>query len=565
MPESGVDRPWLRRYPPGVPPEVPIPPVLLPDLVAATVQRFPHRTALEYYGARWSYTELWEQSGRFAASLVRDGVAPGDRVALYLPNTPIYPIAFLGALRAGAIVTQVSPLYLGEDLTRILRDAAPKVVVTLEILHPHLAAIQGAVPIPRTYVGRLREFYPVPKRWFVNLVLRRRGLPTAMPAGPGIRSWSEGIRREGGPPALPPADPARTVAVLQYTGGTTGLPKGAMLTHRNLVANVTQLNTWNTTRESGREVILAALPFFHVYGLTVALLTGLADGATVVIETRPEPAELLRLIDRYRPTQLPGVPALYRALLERPDLPRFRLRSIKFCMSGSAPLPPDVQRRFEEATGAVVIEGYGLSETSPATHANPIGGERRIGSIGLPLPGTEHRLTDPEQPERPVPDGAVGELTVRGPQVMLGYYQQPEETAAVLHDGWFLTGDLARVDAEGYAYIVDRKKDMVNVGGLKVYPREVEEVLLEHPAVADAAVVGVPDREHGEVPVAFVVRRAGASATEAELIDFVRGRIAHYKAPRRVTFRDALPKSGIQKVLRRTLRSEAAAATVPAR
>jgi long-chain acyl-CoA synthetase len=563
-PEASPDRPWLARYPASVPADVEIPPGALPELVAGSARRYPDRTALVYYGSRWTYARFWEESGRFAAALARDGVRPGDRVALYLPNTPIYPIAFFGVLRAGAVVTQVSPLYVRDDLVCLLADAAPKAIVTLEILHPNLAAVAERVSVPITYVGRLRDLYPVPRRWFVNLVLRRRGLPTAMPRGPGIRHWGEAIGAAGAPPALPAFDPATTVAVLQYTGGTTGVPKAAMLTHRNLVANVTQLNTWNTTREPGREVILAALPFFHVYGLTVALLVGLVEGSTVVIQTRPEPGELLRLIDRYRPTQLPGVPALYRALLDRPDLPRYRMRSIKFCMSGSAPLPPDVQRRFEAATGAVVIEGYGLSETSPATHVNPIGGERRLGSIGLPLPSTDQRLTDPEHPERAVPLGEVGELTVRGPQVMLGYYRQPSETVQVLRDGWFLTGDLARLDADGYAYIVDRKKDMIDVGGLKVYPREVEEVLLQHPSVADAAVVGVPDRELGEVPVAFVAPRPGTMPTESELIAYVRSRIAHYKAPRTVAFRTSLPRSGVQKLLRRALRDEAIAARGPA-
>lgn len=557
-PSATPDRPWIRKYPPGVPPEIEVPQTLLPELLEQAVRRSPDSLALVYYGARWTYRRFWEESGRFAAALAREGIGPGDRVALYLPNCPAYPIAFFGILRAGATVVQVSPLYLGQDLVRLLRDSQPKALVTLEILHPNLSRIAGEVSVPCVFVGRFRDFYPWPKRLLVNSVLRRRGMSTTYPVGPTVRRWKAALKAAA-VPSVPPTDPATTVAVLQYTGGTTGVPKAAMLTHRNLVANVTQANTWNTTREPGREVILACLPFFHIYGLTVALLAGLVEGSTVVIQTRPEVRELLRLIDRYRPTQLPGIPVLYQAFLQQPDLARYRLRSIKFCMSGSSPLPVELQRAFEQLTGAVVVEGYGLSETSPVTHANPVRGERRLGSIGVPIPSTDQRIVDAETGNRVLAAGEVGELSVRGPQVMLGYYRRPEETQAALRDGWFLTGDLARTDADGYAYVVDRKKDMINVGGLKVYPREVEEVLFQHPAVADAAVVGVPDPRQGEVPKAFVVRKAGSTATEAELVAFVRDRIAHYKAPRTVEFRESLPRSGIQKVLRRVLRGEEAA------
>jgi long-chain acyl-CoA synthetase len=349
------------------------------------------------------------------------------------------------------------------------------------------------------------------------------------------------------------------VAVFQYTGGTTGRAKAAMLSHRNLLANTTQLNTWNTRREPGRETILASIPFFHIYGLTVALLIALVEGDTVIVQTRPDIPEALRLIDRYHPTQLPGVPALYRGLIRYPKIGRFHLNSIKFCMSGSAPLPVEVMRRFEELTGARLVEGYGLSEASPATHANPVTGERRAGSIGLPLPDTDQRLVDLETGERELLPGELGELCVRGPQVMQGYFQQPAETSATVVHGWLHTGDVARIDADGWAYIVDRKQDMINVGGFKVYPREVEEVLFEHGAVADAAVVGFPDAEHGEVVRAYVVLKPGADATAPELMRFVRDRLAHYKAPRSIEFRAELPRSGVQKVLRRVLHAEAIA------
>lgn len=561
-PADPPDRPWLAKYPSGVPHRLEIPGKLLTELVGESAARWGERDALLFYGARWSYARFWEESERFAAALVREGVGPGDRVALYLPNCPAYPIAFFGILRLGAIVVQVSPLYLGQDLARILDDASPMAVVTLEILYPQLAKIAAEHPVPTVFVARLREFYPVLKRPFVNLVLRREGRPTEFPRDPVVRSWKRAVRTPGSVP-LRKGDPATTVAVFQYTGGTTGVPKAAMLTHRNLVANVLQANAWNTTREDGREVLLASIPFFHIYGLTVALLMGLADGATIVLQTRPDIPELLKLVDRHRPTQFPGVPALYAAFNQRPDLAKYQLRSIKFCLSGSAPLPLEVQRRFEEITGANLVEGYGLTESSPATHVNPVAGERRSGSIGLPLPETEQRIVAPDDPNRVLPVGEVGELEVRGPQVMLGYYRQPAETAQVLRDGWLLTGDIARIDADGYAYIVDRKKDVILVGGMNVYPREVEEVLLQHPGVLEAAVIGVPDPTRGEVPTAFVVRRPGRSPTAPELIEFVRDRIAHFKAPRSVEFRDSLPKSGVQKVLRRSLRESASAGLAP--
>ena len=564
---ADIDRVWLKKYPSDVPPTVEIPNVLLTELIEASSRRWADRTALVYYGARWSYRRFWAESERFAAALRQNGVGPGDRVAVYLPNCPLYPIAVFATLRLGAIVVQVSALAIGQDLTRILKDSGAKAVVTLEILYPNLAKVRAEYPIPVAFVARMREFYPWYARAFVNSVLRKHHLPTDFPREAWVHPYSTAIRSQGSVD-LYRADPARTVAVYQYTGGTTGVPKAAMLTHRNLVANIAQASAWNTTRVPGEEVILASIPFFHIYGLTIALLLGLADGGAIVIQTRPEIRELLKLIDKYQPTQFPGVPALYNAFNTQPDIAQHRIRSIRYCLSGSAPLPVEVARRFESLTGGNVVEGYGLSETSPATHANPLTGERRAGSIGLPLPNTDQRLVDLETGSRVLGPDEVGELSVRGPQVMLGYFGHPEETAAVLKDGWFRTGDLARLDADGYAYIVDRKKDVVNVGGMKVYPREVEEVLFQHPAVQDVAAIGIPDVQHGEVVKAFVVRKPGTSVTAEELIAFVRERIAHYKAPRSIEFRDSLPRSGVQKVLRRVLRDEdlaKAATTAPAK
>jgi long-chain acyl-CoA synthetase len=567
-------RPWLARYPAWAPAEIPIPNRSLPDLVEEAVGRWSRRSAVVFYGSRWSYAELWDEAGRFAAALVEDGFRPDDRLALHLPNCPLYPFAFLGALRAGLRVVPLSPLYVQRDLEAVLRDARPKGIVTLDVLHravePHLDAIAPE----RVYVAALAEFYPLRLRPFVPAALRKRGFTPGMPPPSArVRSWHE-VRRTRAVSPRVEVEPSTAVAVLQYTGGTTGIPKAAMLSHRNLVANALQCRAWFSNQPEGTGVVLAAIPFFHVYGMTVALDYPLVVGSTIVLQLRPDAGEMLRLIARHRPTELPGAPALYRALLDRPDLSRYDVRSIRVCVSGSAPLPAALQRRFEAATGARLVEGYGLTEASPVTHANPIDGERREGSIGLPIPSTEQRVIDLDDPTRSLAAGETGELAVRGPQVMLGYYGRPEETSAVLRDGWLLTGDIARVDAEGYAYIVDRRKDMIDVGGLKVYPREVEEALLEHPAVAEAAAFGAADPALGEVVRAAVVLRTGVAPTEAELIAFVRSQIAHYKAPRSIEFRDSLPRSHILKVLRRELRSatpdpaaapSSAGATVPGR
>jgi long-chain acyl-CoA synthetase len=557
------DAPWFAHYPPNVPKTIEVPNVRLPDLVESSVRRWGDRAALIYYGKRWTYRQFWEATGHVAAALAADGFVPGDRLALYLPNSPAHPIAFYGALRLGLTVVQVSPLYLGQDLTRILTDCGAKGLVTLDILYPNLAQVAPSIRIPLVYVAPTRDFYPWPQRLFVNAVLHRQGRTTKVPRDANVRPWSHLANGAGSFPK-PTTDPAEDVAVYQYTGGTTGWPKAAMLTHRNLVANALQCRAWFTSQPPGTSVTLAAIPFFHVYGMTVALNYPLAHGATIILENRPDPGETLKLIGKYHPIELPGVPALYAAISRHPDVGKYDIRSIKVCVSGSAPLPAEVARRFEELTGGHLIEGYGVSEASPVTHANPIDGERRAGSIGLPLPMTDQRVFDLEDRTKVLGPGEVGELAVRGPQVMLGYANAPAETGAVMRGEWLLTGDIARIDADGYAIIVDRKKDIVDVGGFKVYPREVEEVLFQHPAVAEAAVIGVPDERLGEVVKAFVVLRSGQAATEPELIAFVRERIAHYKAPRTVEFRADLPKSAVQKVLRRMLRDPAGAATGPA-
>ncbi len=391
---DGEPRPWFAHYEAGVPRSIEIPDRRLHELVGDSARRWSTRTALIHYGARWSYARFWGEAGRFAAALHREGFRSGDRLALYLPNCPAYPIAYFGALRLGVTVVQVSALYHGQDLARVLRDSEPRGLVTLEILYPNYAKIASEANVPVHWVARLREFYPTLQRPLVNLVLRRRKHSTAYPTGPEIRRWREAIRTEGEFPEATGSS-ATEVAVLQYTGGTTGRPKAAMLTHRNLVANALQCRAWFRA-DPGSATVLASIPFFHIYGMTVALNYPMIEGATIVLETRPDASEILRLIDKYRPTEFPGVPALYQAINHHPKVGRYDIRSIRVCLSGSAPLPLEVSTEFERLTGGRLIEGYGLSEASPVTHANPISGERRVGTIGLPLPNTDQKVVDLE-------------------------------------------------------------------------------------------------------------------------------------------------------------------------
>jgi len=546
-------KPWLAHYGPGVPAEVEVPPIPLWRLLEGSAARFPQNVALEFLGRTLTYRELWERSRRFAQGLKDLGVRPGDRVALMLPNTPQFVLAFYGVLVAGGVGVNVSPLYTPRELRHQLEDSGAETLVILDHLLPRFLEVERETPVKRVVVTGLQDFLPFPKNLLYPWKARRDGLPLGFPKREGFHPLTELLKR---PPAEPhPADP-EDLALLQYTGGTTGLPKGAMLTHKNLVANVLQIDAWDpTSRELlGKGVMLGALPFFHVYGMTVAMNYGLYSGHKIVLLPRPEIHAILEAIEKHRVTHFPGVPTLYVAFNNLPGIEGRNVRSLRICLSGAAPLPVEVAKRFEEITGARLIEGYGLSEASPVTHSNPVLGEARKGSIGLPLPSVEARVVDEEGQEVPV--GEVGELVVKGPNVMKGYWKRPEETQKALRDGWLFTGDLARMDEDGYFYIVDRKKDMIIAGGYNVYPREVEEVLYQHEAVQEAAVVGVPDPYRGETVAAFLVLKPEyrGRVSEKDLEAFCRERLAAYKVPRLWEFRESLPKSGVGKVLKRELR-----------
>ncbi|BDG16804.1 long-chain-fatty-acid--CoA ligase [Thermus brockianus] len=554
MSEVGT-KPWLAHYDPGVPAEVEVPPIPLWRFLEESAQRFPKNVALEFLGKTLTYGETWVLARRFAQGLKDLGVRPGDRVAIMLPNTPQFVLAFFGTLLAGGVGVNVNPLYTPRELRHQLADAGAETLIILDHLLPRFLEVEKETPVKRVVVTGIKDFLPFPKNLLYPLKAKRDKLPLGFPKREGFFAFTELLKR---PPAAPHMADPEDLALLQYTGGTTGISKGAMLTHRNLVANVLQIDAWDpTSRELlGKGVMLGALPFFHVYGMTVAMNYGLFSGYKLVLLPRPEIHAVVEAIEKHQVTHFPGVPTLYVAFNNFPGIEKRNVKSIRICLSGAAPLPVEVAKRFEEITGARLIEGYGLSEASPVTHSNPVEGVVKKGSIGMPLPSVEAKVVDEGGKE--VPLGEVGELIVKGPNVMKGYWNRPEETQKALKDGWLYTGDMARMDEDGYFYIVDRKKDMIIAGGYNIYPREVEEVLYTHAAVQEAAVVGVPDPYRGETVAAFLVLKPEyrGKVTEKDIEAFCRQHLAAYKVPRIIVFRDSLPKSSVGKILRRELREE---------
>ncbi len=554
-----LEKTWYRHWPEGVPRAIDYPDIPVHELLRRAAKDHGDWNALTFYGKKISYRELDEQADRFATGLRRIGVQRGDRVSLLLPNTPHFVVAFFGILRAGAIVVQTNPLYTARELEQLYNDAGVTTVVALDLFWHNLSKARASTRVKNMIIADvadylktpLRQLYPIRKRGD----LKKQGhWPLVIPEDPSIHRFSKVLEATPEPGKEPPVRPSEDVAVLQYTGGTTGIPKGAMLTHRNLVANALQTAAWLPSKGPGQERFLGAIPLFHVYGLTTVMLAGIALNAEVVLHPNPREIDtILKLINKTKPTVFPGVPTMYIAILRNPKLTKYDLRSIRACVSGAAPLPNEVRHEFEKMTGGRIVEGYGLTEASPVTHANPLTGVVKEG-IGIPFPDTDARIVDLDNPTRELPQGEVGELAIRGPQVMKGYWNRPEETAMVLRDGWLVTGDIARMDEDGYFFIVDRKKDIILCSGYNVYPRDVEEVLFMHPAVQEAAAIGVPDPYRGETVKAFVVLKEGKVATAEEIIAFCKERLAPFKVPRQVEFAKDLPKSMIGKVLRRELR-----------
>jgi long-chain acyl-CoA synthetase len=551
-----VATPWLDSYPPGVPEHVEVPAGNLARLLADAARDFPNAPAVHFQGRTMSYAELADQAWRFAGALAGLGVGKGTKVGLVLPNCPQAVVALFGALRLGAVVVQNNPIYTERELGHQLGDAGVEVVVCLDLAYDRLKALRERTAIREVIVTSLLDELPAVRRVIAPYTRRGRAAAQAIGRDEPVRRWRELLATATTRAGEAEVDAAADLALLQYTGGTTGIAKGVMLSHANLRANVEQVRAWFPDADPGREVMMAVLPFFHAYGLTVSLLLGVRIGAALVVMPRFDIEDVLAAVDRYRPTLFPGVPTMYVAINNAVAKGGHDLSCIKACLSGAAPLPMEVAERFERYSGGRLVEGYGLTECSPVALANPIYGKRKAGTIGMPLPDTLARVADPSDPARTMPTGETGELAISGPQVMLGYWNRAEETAQVLRDGWLLSGDLAVTDEEGYFQIVDRKKDLIIVGGYNVYPGEVEEVLLGHPKVLEVAVAGVPDSYRGETVKAFVVLRPGERATAEELRRFARERLAAYKVPRSVEFRDELPKTMVGKVLRRALVEE---------
>ncbi|MDQ0245842.1 long-chain acyl-CoA synthetase [Bacillus fengqiuensis] len=549
-------KPWLNLYPEEIPPHIELEDKSLVDLFQEAVQLYQDKTAVHFLGKKLSFKELYEQAMALAAYLQKLGLSKGEKVAIMLPNCPQAVVSFYGALLAGGIVVQTNPLYTERELTFQLNDSNAKYIISLDLLYPKISKVKASTNVEHVIVSKIQDYLPFPKNWLYPFVQKKQNGLIVKVEHRGTNHLLSEIVKSGRESYTPISiNSEEDLALLQYTGGTTGFPKGVMLTHRNLVANATMCSHWLYKCKKGEEKILGVLPFFHVYGLTTVLILSVLQGYEMILLPKFDVETVLKTIHRQKPTLFPGAPTIYIALLNHPNLKNYDLSSIDSCISGSAPLPVEVQEKFEEVTGGKLVEGYGLTESSPVTHANFLWTERVSGSIGVPWPDTDAMVISLQTGEQ-VPLNEIGEIAVRGPQVMKGYWNRPEETEAVLKDGWFLTGDLGYMDERGYFYIVDRKKDMIIASGFNIYPREVEEVLYEHEKIQEAVVAGVPDPYRGETVKAYIVLKEGAVCTEEEIDAFTRQHLAAYKVPRIYEFRNELPKTAVGKILRRALVEE---------
>ena len=553
---EAVPFPWVSAYPAGVRQKLTYPLQPLHLFLENAAIRSPQQAAVVFFGKKITYQKLAAEAEQFAAALVDCGIEKGDRVAVVLPNCPQFIISYYGILRAGAVVVPVNPANVERELIQQLRDVGCKIIVCLDTSLELMQKVGEEVGIEQLIVTGLVDYMSPLAAYKHRLLQQRRGVSLQPPAATGLFRLSEFISQA---PAKAPQisiDPLEDLAVLQYTGGTTGTPKAAMLTHYNLVANALQLKEWFVGSREGKEICLSVMPFFHVYGMTCGLNLAVALAATLVIHPRFKTERVLADIERYKITVFPGTPAMYVAINAHVDTSNFDLSSLRYCVSGAAALSQDVARVFEENGGGILLEGYGLTEASPVTHCNPLIGMRKVRSVGVPLPDTECKIVDLKTGEKELPLGVAGELVIRGPQVMKGYWQSPEETAKTLRDGWLFTGDIARLDESGYTYLVDRKKDMIISGGYNIYPQHVESVIMELPQVADVAVAGIPDVYRGETLKAYVVLLKNADLSIEQLLEHCRQRLAAYKVPRLIEFRRELPKTTDGKVLRRVLIEE---------
>ena len=553
-----ADKPWTKSYDKGVPESIDVPTHPVQHFLEEGARRQPGSVAMVFQGKEVTYGELNKAADAIAAGLAANGFKKGDRAVIYMPNLPQFVIIYYGILKAGGIVIATNPLYTERELQHQLKDCGAETVFVLSRYYPLLKKVQksGETKVKRIIVAYIKDYLPGVKSLLYGLVKEKKE-GDRVTIEPGDLSMKDFMALGARSPKATVTVTGDDIALLQYTGGTTGLSKGAIGLHRNLVANALMVSNWISDWKYGQDTLLGAIPFFHSYGMVTAVIFTLAIGGRLLIV--PNPRDLpyvLDTINKYKPAYFPGVPAMYVAINNNKDVAagKYDLRSIRACISGSAPLMVDTKRKFEELTGGTLVEGYGLTESHVATHANPLKGKNPPGSIGLPLPGVEARIVDPVEGDNELPIGAIGELIMRGPTIMQGYWNMPNETSNSLRDGWLYTGDIARMDEEGYFYIEDRKKDLIICGGYNVYPREVEEVLARHPAVMEVSVAGVPDAKRGETVKAWVVKRPEhQNVTEDEIINWSKNELAAYKYPRFIEFRPELPKTTVGKVLKREL------------
>jgi long-chain acyl-CoA synthetase len=553
---SPIEKRWFKFWPENVPKHIEYPNVPLSEILRKTAENNPNQTAVIYFDRKITYRELNQASDRFAAALAALEVKKGDKVAIFLPNIPQFIISFYGTLRLGAIGTAISPLYKEREVEHQLNDSEAGTIVTLDVLNPILENVVARTKVKRIIFTKLKDFMPTSTALLGSLL---RKIPShRVKPKTGTYFFKELLSEHEEKPPKVDIDPQEDLAALQYTGGTTGISKGAMLTHMNLVSNAVMCAKWLNGKPD-EEMFLTVLPLFHIYGMTTGMNAPIYLGGKMVLLPRFDAAVTLEAIEKNKVTVFCGAPTMYAMLLAHPKLKNFDLSSVHFCISGSAPLPPEIQKKWMEVTKGVLVEGYGLTECSPVTHSNPLDRSMKtvkVGSIGFPYPDTDAKIMDVETGQNELEPGEDGELVVKGPQVMKGYWKMPEESGAVLRNGWLYTGDIGKMDEDGYFYITDRKKDLIKYKGYSVYPREIEDVIYEHPSVKLCAVIGKPDAVAGEIPKAFVVLKEGKTATADEIKEFANGKMAPYKAVREVEFRTELPMTLVGKVLRRVLQEE---------
>ncbi len=549
-------KPWLKLYPAEIPHDIISDERPLHYYLEQSALEFPTKIAIHFLGKEITYSDLYNQSLKLANYFQELGLQKGDRVSIMLPNCPQAVISYYGVLLAGGIVVQTNPLYMERELEYQLKDSESTFIITLDLLYPRVSKMKALTNLKHIIVTSIKDYLPFPKNILYPFVQKKQNQMVVKVEHQGETHLFKKIMELARPTVeTHKYIPYEDIALLQYTGGTTGFPKGVMLSHENVATNTKMCSMWMYKCKRGKESVLGIIPFFHVYGMTTVMNLSVMQGFKMILLPKFDPTDTLKTIEKLKPTLFPGAPTIYIALLNHPEIQKYNLSSIECCISGSAPLPIEIQEKFEKVTGGRLVEGYGLSEASPVTHANFIWGKRKKGSVGVPWPSTDAAVLSYERGGIAEPN-ELGEIVIRGPQVMQGYWNKKEETEATMKDGWLLTGDIGYMDDEGYFYIVDRKKDMIIAGGFNIYPREIEEVLYEHEKVKEVVVAGIPDPYRGETVKAYIVLKENQQATTEEFNEYARKHLAAYKVPHIYEFREELPKTAVGKILRRALIEE---------